>query len=120
MDFERLSMARFEEILRLIGLGHSNRAIAKIVKCRTEAVSAVRRGALDGERLKAAQKSSGRLPPPWTLKVDWESVEREIIQGFENIRIWEEYASEITSHPNFYKVDRRQHTQWRQRCDGII
>lgn len=108
MDFERLSMARLEEIQRLIGLGHSNRQIARIVKCRTEAVSAIRSGNLDQNRLKFAQQSAGRLPPPWTLRIDWKEVEKEIRQGFENVRIWEDYAAEFTSQSNFYKYTQKR------------
>lgn len=108
MEFERLSMARWEEIQRLIGLGFSNRKIAKILHCRTEAVSAVRNGVLNDQTLSRVHKSVGRLPPAWTLKVNWDEVEKEIKKGFENIRIWEEYASELTSHSNFYKYTQKR------------
>jgi len=108
MDFERLSMARLEEIQRLINQGYSNRKIAKILKCRTEAVSAVRNGHLTQEVVKGLQQSSGRLPPVWTLQVNWKEVEKEISQGFENVRIWEDYASQLTSHSNFYKYTQKR------------
>ncbi len=42
------------------------------------------------------------------MKVDWDAVEKEIGQGFENIRIWEDYASELTSQSNFYKYTQKR------------
>jgi transposase len=108
MKFERLSMARLEEIQRLIREDLSDRKIARILHCRRTTVRAIREEELKREKLQKIQVNSGQLPPAWTLKVDWKAVEGEIKRGFENIRIWEEYAQDLTSHSNFYKHTRKR------------
>ena len=46
MRFERASMAQLKEIQRLIGEGHSDRKIAKALRCRRLQIAAVRKKVL--------------------------------------------------------------------------
>ena len=103
MVFERTSMAQFVEIERLIREGHRDRAIARSLKCRRSLVASVRRGECTAELVTRAKAQEHKLPPGWALKVDWETVERDIRDGHQIKRIWEEVAAPLTSHPNFFK-----------------
>ena len=49
------------------------------------------------------KKKENRLPPGWALQLDWERVEKDIRNGFELKRLWEESASQWTSYSNFFK-----------------
>lgn len=108
MKFERLSMARLDEIQRLIREDLSDRQIARILHCRRTTVRKIREQELKQDKLKEIHMRSGHLPPVWTLKVHWNAVEAEFKRGYENVRIWEEYARDLTSHSNFYKYTRKR------------
>lgn len=103
MHFERVSMAQYIEIERLIREGHRDRAIARILKCRRLLVGAVRKGVVTTELLTRAKSQEEKLPPGWVLGVDWAGVEKDIRSGHQLKRIWEEVASAATSHSNFFK-----------------
>lgn len=103
MEHERTSMAQFVEIERLIGEGRTNRAIARMLRCRRELIADVRRGVFTAASLMQAQHGAGKLPPGWALRVDWDAVERDIRDGHQLKRIWEEAASPLTSNSNFFK-----------------
>lgn len=96
-------MAQFIEIQRLIQAGLTDRKIAKALRCRRSLVGRVRSGAVNGDLISRAHQTEDRLPPGWALHVDWESVERDIRDGHELKRIWEDVAQERTSHSNFFK-----------------
>ena len=108
MQFERTTMGQFEEIKRLIGLGQSDRQIARALGCRRCLVRGVRSGEIDQNLIKKAKDPEQKLPPSWAHHVDWEIVEKDIRDGFQIKRIWEELAQERTSHPNFFKFVKRK------------
>ena len=110
MEFERMSMARLDEIQRLLNQGRSTREIARTLQCRKQTVIDVKKKILTTELLEAAKQSNSvRLPPAWALHLDWQSIEGEIRRGFELKRIWEEYAASVTSNSNFFKYVRKRY-----------
>jgi transposase len=103
MEYERVSMAQLVEIERLIKEGHSNRQIAKALRCRRLRIADIRKNILTAEVLSRAQTPEAKLPPGWALQIDWGSVEKDIREGYQLKRIWEEVAEGRTSHSNFFK-----------------
>ncbi len=107
MEFERMSMARLEDIRRLLEQKRSIKEISSVLKCRKQTVIDVKKKLLTPEMLvEAHRKGQTRLPPPWSLKLDWVVIEGEIGRGFELKKIWEEYAVSHTSYSNFFKYER--------------
>jgi transposase len=104
MAFERTSMAQFSEIERLIKNGLSDRAIARSLKCRRALVAGVRGGQVVGDKILSGMLAP-KVPPlrPWVESVRWAAVERDIRDGHQIKRIWEEVAGSSTSHSNFFK-----------------
>lgn len=96
-------MAQFVEIDRLIEAGHSDRQIARALKCRRTFVADIRKKQVTADLIIRAKQPENKLPPGWALQVDWDSVERDIREGHQIKRIWEEVALNHTSHPNFFK-----------------
>lgn len=111
MEFERTSMAQFREIQRLIETGQTNRQIARALRCRRTLVADIRKGLLTTDVLSRAKQTDHRLPPGWALHVDWAAVEKDIREGHEFKRIWEEVAASWTSYPNFFKYIKRRFAQ---------
>ena len=103
MEFERASMAQIIEIQRLIESGISDRQIAKALKCRRSLIAGIRTQQVTPELISQSKKVESHLPPGWTLSVDWTLVEKDIREGHQLKRIWEEAASLVTSHSNFFK-----------------
>jgi transposase len=103
MEFERTSVSQFTEIQRLIEAGQTNRQIARSLCCRRTLVAEIRAGQFTRDVLVRAKEPSAKLPPGWALHVDWAAVERDIRDGHQLKRIWEEVAAERTSHSNFFK-----------------
>jgi transposase len=103
MEFERASVAKFVEIERLIRAGHSDRKISKSLRCRRTLVAGIRSGQITQDLISRVKQPESRMPPGWALHVDWESVEKDIREGYQIKRIWEEVAASHTSHPNFFK-----------------
>jgi len=103
MDFERTSMAQIAEIERLILAGHRDRQIARMLRCRRILVAAIRKKRLTQSLLEESKKNVTKIPPGWALRVDWMLIEKEIKQGHPLKFIWQEFASELTSHSNFFK-----------------
>ena len=103
MEFERTSMLQFTEIQRLIETGQTNRQIARSLRCRRTLVADIRKGLLTPDRLARAKQPESKLPPGWALHVDWAAVEKDIRDGHQLKRIWEEVAETWTSHSNFFK-----------------
>lgn len=108
MEFERTSMEKFKEIQRLIEGGQTDRQIARSLRCRRTLVADIRSGDLTAEALMRAKTDQARPVPAWALQVDWELVERDIRDGHQIKRLWEEYAKSWTSHPNFFKYTRQR------------
>lgn len=104
---KRMSVARIDEIQRLLTLGHKDRFIARSLKCRRTKVAEVR---LAGAGISApAFISAVETSPLWTARVDWAAVLKDIGEGFELKRIWEEKAMDSTSYPNFWKQLNRRY-----------
>jgi hypothetical protein len=103
-----ISMARVEDIQRLISEGQADRFIARALKCRRTKVAEIR-GA--GAQVSASMFATAvaETAPLWTERVDWECVLRDVGGGFELKRIWEQSASEVTSYPNFWKQLNRRY-----------
>ena len=100
MPRKGLTMVRIHEVLRLIQEGLSDRQIARSLSLRRSRVAEIR--GLGNEA--PTVLGTAAVPEPlWTDGVDWEAVDREIRDGHELKRIWEERASERTSYPNFWK-----------------
>lgn len=99
-----ISVARIEEIQRLIGEGQTDRFIARALKCRRSKVSQVRQaGAV---ALASAMVTPRQSAPLWTEQIDWAEV---LGAGFQIKRIWEESAARVTSHSNFFKTIYRRY-----------
>jgi transposase len=96
-------MAQLAEIQRLIEAGQTNRQIARSLRCRRTLVADARKGLLTADVLMRAKEPADRLPPGWALHVDWAAVEKDIRDGHQLKRIWEEVAATWTSHSNFFK-----------------
>lgn len=103
MEFERTTMPQLTEIQRLIQAGQTNRQISRSLQCRRTLVAQVRAGGVTRDVLARAKEPEAKLPPGWALHVDWGAVERDIRDGHQLKRIWEEVASPRTSYPNFFK-----------------
>jgi len=103
MEHERVSMAQFVEIKRLIEAGLSDRQIAKSLHCRRGLVAKIRKQQIDPDVISRAKLVENKLPPGWALAVDWNSVEKDIRDGHQIKRIWEEVAESRTSPSNFFK-----------------
>lgn len=108
MEYERTSMPQFAEIQRLIEAGQTNRQIARSLRCRRTMVAEIRKGLLTRDVLARATAPEAQLPPGWALHVDWASVEKDIREGHQLKRIWEEAAASWTSHSNFFKYVKRR------------
>ena len=80
MDFKRTTVAQFDDILRLIQLGQSDRKIARSSKCRRTLIAKIRKGTLTKEELERLQVCE-RAAPGWTLQIDWQNVEADIRDG---------------------------------------
>lgn len=102
------TVARVEEIQRLIGEGLSDRQIARTLRCRRTRVRDIRE---HGERFGGAVVLAPQEPPEpaWASRVEWTAVTSEISRGFEIKRIWEERAAEATSYSNFWKYLARRY-----------
>jgi len=110
MEFERMSMARLEDIQRLLNQGRSILEISKVLRCRKQTVIDIKKNLLTPELLQTAKQTNQvRLPPSWAIELDWQAIEKEIHKGFELNRIWEEYAANVTSNSNFFKYVRKRY-----------
>lgn len=96
------TVARVEEIQRLIIEGHSDREIARTLHCRRSRVREIRELGAAAAQTIAIEKVV-EAEPAWALLVEWAAVESEIRRGFELKRIWEERAEAATSYSNFWK-----------------
>ncbi len=96
-------MPKIAEIERLILAGQTDRKIARALHCRRPLIAKIRAGRLSGESLVRDKSREEKSPPGWALRVDWGVVERDLREGHQIKRIWEEVALELTSYPNFFK-----------------
>ena len=101
------TVARVEEIQRLMGEGLSDRQIARTLRCRRTRIREVRElGGAAGAVIAAPVVVS---EPGWSSGIDWSAVLDEIGRGFEIKRVWEERACATTTYPNFWKYLHRRH-----------
>ncbi len=109
MARRELTVARFEEIKRLIAEGRSDREISRALQCRRMKVAEIRRGDARDPGLPKLLRG-----PLWAEQVDWEDVKREL--GFKHPLkyLWEEKASSITTYSNFWKVFYRKYPDLRE------
>lgn len=99
MAGKRMSVARLEEIKRLIDKGHSDREIARSLKCRRLKVAGVRKGTIKSFEIAASESLA-----LWTYQVNWEDILKEVGLKHPMKFIWEEKASGLTSYSNFFKT----------------
>ena len=85
------TVARVEDIQRLIAEGHSDRQIARTLRCRRTKVSDIRELGAAAVQALAVEKVND-AEPTWALVVDWTAVEGEIRRGFE-VRIAQHAAA---------------------------
>lgn len=88
-------MAQLDDIKQKIQQGLSDRQIALAVGKRRTLISQIRRGEFEF--------SSTNSLPEWMDLLDWDVVLKEIALKHPIKFIWEEYALNITSYPNFTK-----------------
>jgi len=102
------TVARVEEIQRLIGEGLSDRQIARTLRCRRTRVRDIRE---HGKQFGGAivLQPQEPLEPAWAQRVAWTAVIEEIGRGFELKRIWEERVGPVTTYPNFWKYLSRRY-----------
>ena len=98
MARREMSVERFADIKRLIGIGQSDRQIARSLKVRRMKVAEIRRGEAVDPALPKVFRD-----PLWAVGVDWGSVKEEL--GYKHALkfIWEEKAQAKTTYPNFWK-----------------
>lgn len=101
MANKEMSVARFEDIQRLISLGQTDRAIARTLQCRRLKVAQIRKGI--AVHPKVVLENKGSDGPLWTLLLDWECIQKELKEGHELKRIWEDKVAKITTYSNFWK-----------------
>lgn len=109
MARRQMTVARFEEIRRLIIEGLSDRAIARALQCRRAKVAEIR----SGGAVHPATPKEIELPL-WANQVDWEEVKRELGYKHPLKFVWEEKASGLTTYSNFWKQFHRQFPELRQ------
>lgn len=103
------TVARVEEIQRLIEEGLSDRQIARTLRCRRSRVREIRElGGTAGQVIAALPAEV--LEPAWASRVEWTAVVDEIGRGFEIKRIWEERAADATGYSNFWKYLSRRYS----------
>lgn len=103
MQFERTSVAKFEDIERLIKAGQSDRKIAKSLRCRRTLAASIRNKLINQAQIAHALSDADKSPPLWAAEIDWDAVEKDILKGHQIKRIWEEVADGKTSSSNFFK-----------------
>jgi hypothetical protein len=99
MAGKRMSVAKLEEIKRMIDQGLTDREIARSLKCRRLKVAGVRKGVI---KIPEVQVADGLAL--WTYQVNWDEVLKEVGLKHPMKFIWEEKALGLTSYPNFFKT----------------
>lgn len=96
-------MAQFNEVKRLIQTGLTDRKIARTLKCRRSFVAEVRKKTATEALILKSKGSSRKTPPGWVSTLNWDGVEKDLREGFQIKRIWEESAEWLTSYSNFFR-----------------
>jgi transposase len=103
-----MTVERFLEIKRMIGLGLSDRKIAQALRCRRDKVAAIRCGHAVNP---AAPKAI--VDPIWMISINWDNVTEDLGKGHPLKFIWEERAQGLTTYSNFWKQFYRKFPQYR-------
>ena len=106
MAWRKMTVARFEEIKRLILEGQKDRSIARALKCGRKKVAQVRRGEVKDPALPVVIAG-----PIWAEQVNWAEVVTELGLGHPLKFIWEEKAQKLTTYSNFWKQFYRKHPE---------
>jgi len=104
----KLSIMKYEEVKRLMGLGLSDRQISKSLRCSRNTIKGIREGSVPSPA--APKVIEG---PIWAKQVNWEEICREKGLGHALKFIWEERAKEKTTYSNFWKQFYRKFPQLR-------
>lgn len=99
MARREMTVDRFLEIKRLIGLNQSDRQIARALRASRTKIAEIRRGdAVDPSKPKTF------TDPMWSNEIDWKSVKEELGYKHPLKFIWEEKAQTKTTYSSFWKV----------------
>lgn len=107
MARREMTVERYHETKRLLGLKIPVRQIAKAMRCTRRTVRQIRDGGItDPGREKIAEG------PPWTMEVDWDEAMKEVIAGHPIKFIWEEMAAGKVNYVNFWKQFNRKFPEY--------
>jgi hypothetical protein len=109
MARKEMTVERYNEIKRLLGLSISVRQISKAMRCTRRTVRQVR-----DEETADPGKEKVIDGPLWALAVGWDTVMREVIAGHPLKLIWEEMAKEKVTYANFWKQFHRKFPEYGQ------
>ena len=98
MAGRRITVARFEEIQRLLVAGRTLREISRSLGVSRKTVRAVR-----DQELSSPVLAKRAMEPVWMSQLEWPVVVSELGQGFPLKFIWEERAKSLTTYANFWK-----------------
>jgi len=109
MARREMTVERYREIKRLLGLGIPLRKIARSVKCTRRTIRQIR----DGTQVDPG-KPRVLEGPLWSLGIAWDSVLDEVIRGHPLKFIWEEKAKDSVTYVNFWKQFHTKHPEYKQ------
>ena len=98
MAGRRITVAKYEEVKRLLAAGRRVREIARVLKISRNTV----RGVRDGE-LGSPDEPRALAEPLWMSEVEWPAVIHDLSLGHPLKFIWEERAKSRITYPNFWK-----------------
>ncbi len=101
------TVARVEEIQRLMSEGLSDRQIARTLRCRRSRIREVRE--LGPAACQVIAAPAVAIEPGWSAGIEWSAVLDEIGRGFEIKSVWDERAGTATTYPNFWKYLHRRY-----------
>jgi len=100
-----LAMSKQEEIRRLVGLGLSERSIARALKCSRKTVRKyLQKGGLNSSKVMLEE-------PFWVRNIDWRALGEEFSSGVPALVLWEELREKgvvPVQYPGFWKQLRRR------------
>lgn len=104
-----MTVERYHEIKRLLGLKVPVRQIAKAMKCTRRTIRQIR----DGE-ITDPGKEKLIEGPPWTMEINWDAVMKDVIAGHPIKFIWEEVAAGKVNYVNFWKQFNKKYPEYGQ------
>ena len=107
MPRKGLTVQKVREVLRLIGLGQTDRQIARSLSMRRSRVAEIRR---TGERAPdLLVPKAEETEPEWSRELVWAEIVEDLKNGYEIKRIWEDKVQGRTSYANFWKYLERRY-----------